>query len=205
MRTQRETNDVNVGGSVLPESLDELGQALAHVGHVVNRDGVAGPSGVSVPVNGDQVVFSFLKVLLADVDQRVQLHVRVVPVDDDLGGVSGLEVRESQIRAGFVEEYFLRLIRVVLGVQVVRDLGVGAGVIGVDEARPDEEVPGGDDELVVLDATVRDEVLGEDLMQQCRGDEEQSQDQGCKLAGAGPEVPGHVDGSLGHDSACDRK
>ena len=159
------------------------------MGHVVHGDGVAGPGGQSVPVHGDEVRLGLDQVLAANVYQGVQVHVGVVAVDDDLGGVARHEVRLGEVRARRVHEDLLALLQVPPSVEVEGDLRVGAGIISVDQTRPDEEVLGLQPELAALHTLAEGQVLAEHLVQQHRREHEEGERHGEESVRTGASVP----------------
>ena len=141
VRPQAEPDHVHVLRPLVPQPLHQLGQTIAHVGHVLHGDRVAGGRSQPMPVHGYHVVIVPLQVLVPHVHQIGQLHVRVVAVHHDLGGVRRIEIRPPQVRPAPVHEYLLPGFRIPLREQEERHFLVGARLIRVHQARAYEVIP----------------------------------------------------------------
>lgn len=176
---EAEADNVDVLGAPISQSLDQLGETIADVRHVVNGDRIARCNGQTMPIDGYEIRLLPHQVLVPYVDQRVELHVGVVAVDDYLRGFPWIEVRAVQIRRCLVHQDLVAGRRVVSRVQEERHLLVGTGLVAVDQARPDEVVPalvhleiGRPDDVVSLSHSARhNETLGEGFAEEGRRDE----------------------------------
>jgi len=137
---QAEADYVDVRSTVIPQPLDQLCQTVAYMRHVVDSHGVAGRHRQPMPVNGDEIIAALPQILVPHDHEVVQLHIGIVTVHDDLCGRCCHEVRVGQIRRGVVHQQLLSLVWIVLGEQEERHFVVGAGLIGIHQARSHEVI-----------------------------------------------------------------